>query len=249
MSKRGPFVKRQAARARVGATAFVLRAEGCAGPFVVDNLSAGGALLLGGSGWRPGETFEIQLRLHSGAELRTSAAVLRCERRREEMSVAVQFQNMPADVEDALQDAVAAALEHHRAQAAAAIVVVTPWPHDADVVSGAISRSGATPLIVTTFLDALRWLQDPRMLVKALIVDADAESGSGMEALEWCAAEFPAVRRVLLVPEAGGAEQRNTQRACATLARPITARRLARALGRVSARRRSRARSAASSPA
>ncbi len=248
MRKRGPLVKRQAARARLGATAFVLRAGGCAGPFVVDNLSAGGALLIGGTEWRTGERFELQLRLQSGAELRTSAAVLRCERRRDEAFVAVQFQNVPPEVEDALQDAVAEAIEHHRAQAASAIVVVTPWPHDVEVVSGAISRSGATPLIVTTFLDALRWLQDPRVLVKALIVDADAESGSGMEALEWCAEEFPAVRRVLLVPEAGGAEQRNTHRACATLARPITARRLTRALGRVSARRRERARSV-SSPA
>lgn len=67
-SRQVSFFKRRFTRARMGTTALVLRRldgapdrffiedEGveCLGPLLVENLSAGGALLLGGSDWHVG---------------------------------------------------------------------------------------------------------------------------------------------------------------------------------------------------
>src|SRR5262245_45148803 len=123
-SRQFPFQKRRFARARMEATAFVLRRcdesarrvvvedEGaeCLGPLAVENVSAGGALLLGGARWHLGQIVGLELRLRHGLVVRGSAMVVRVETHRGQPAVAMEFQDLPREMERAIQEAVREAL-------------------------------------------------------------------------------------------------------------------------------------------
>ena len=232
------LVRRRAQRVKVGEGAFALCERGRIGPLTVENLGVGGALLIGGAGWTLGETFELELRFDMHTVIHVAAKVLRLEERRGQGGVAARFEGLSADAEHVIQSAVATEIGRSRSRAKAAIVVVIP-PGRGDHLREAITETEATPLFVPTFLDALRWLQEPNVLVRALIVDVDAEPGLGVEMVRWCAEEFPAVKRFLLSAPSVDAHRAPGERHddYAILTRPVTTRSLAKALGCVSARR------------
>ena len=72
--------RRQHPRAEVAATALVIGRAYCAGPYLVENLSAGGALIMGEPRLSVGERVSLVLHL-SGREkpFRLSAEVIRTE--------------------------------------------------------------------------------------------------------------------------------------------------------------------------
>ncbi len=246
-SRQVSFFKRRFTRARMGATALVMRRldgaaepltiedEGveCLGPLVVENVSAGGALLLGGAGFRVGQAVELELQLRRGLLIRTRAVIVRIEPHLRPMGVAVQFLDLSREAEEAIQQAVWEAIERTRA-GGRKVIAVTPLEHDSRQLGLSIASLGMEPLLVTTLLDALRWLQDPRVVVSALMIDARAEGGTGLDALTWCADAFPGVRRVLIAhtdEKQNHARDPRRRAADAIVQGPIELRRLARALG------------------
>jgi len=241
------FFKRRFTRARMGTTAFVLRrpdgaadrvsveAEGVeqVGPLLVENLSAGGALLLGGCGWRVGQTVEVELRLKRTSPIRARAVIVRVETHRSPVGIAVQFQDLPRSVEESIDEAVARAIERTQA-AGRKVIVVTPREEDILLLGLSIASLGLEPLMVNTVLEALRWLQDPHIVVSGLMIDSGAEGNTGLDALAWCADVFPRVRCVMIVQEdelKGRPRDPRLRAAVAIVRRPVELRRLARGLG------------------
>lgn len=246
-SRQVSFFKRRFTRARIGATAFVLgRLDGsaervsvdeeqveCLGPLVVENLSAGGALLLGGSGWRVGQTVELELKLRRRAPIRAHAVIVRVEAHKNPIGVAVEFQDLPQAVEESIHEAVRAAIERSQA-AGRKVVVVTPHEEDILLLGLSIASLGLEPIVVSTVLEGLRWLQDPHVAVSGLMIDSAADGDTGVDALAWCADAFPGVRCVMIVRE-GELQQRTRdprlRAAGAIVRRPVGLRRIASGLG------------------
>jgi len=241
------FFKRRFTRARMGTSAFVLRrSDGDAdrlpveedgveylGPLVVENLSAGGALLLGGSGWRVGQRVEVELRLRRASPIRAPAVIVRIETHRTPVGFAVQFQDLPESVEESINEAVRKAIERTQAPGRK-VIVVTPREEDILLLGLSIASLGFEPLIVNTVLEALRWLQDPHTVVSGLMIDSGAEGNTGLDALAWCADAFPRVRCVMIVREGelhGRPRDPRLRAAGAIVRRPVELSRLASGLG------------------
>lgn len=149
------------------------------------------------------------------------------------MGIAVQFQNLFQSVEESINAAVWEAIERTQA-AGKKVIVVTPREEDILLLGLSIASLGLEPLMVNTVLEALRWLQDPHVVVSGLIIDSGAEGNTGLDALAWCADAFPRVRCVMIARE-GELQQRprdpRLRAAGAIVRRPVELRRLARDLG------------------
>jgi len=239
------FLQRRFVRARVDATAVIMgrhndsrrpasvdeRVE-CAAQLVVENLSAGGVLLLGGTGWYVGQDVELELRFTRGVRIQARAMVVRIESHRTPHGAALQFQDLPPATEVAIQDAVWAAIARNRS-GAKKVVVVTPEASDARQMGPMIMSLGMDPVFVTSLFEALRWLQDPDVVVSALLLDVHAEGELALDAMKWCAEAFPDVRRALIAGHDTPEQARNLRRinTHAIVKRPLVLRRLARALG------------------
>ncbi len=96
--------RRRFPRFRTAGTAIVLLGGRYVGAYLLRNLSAGGAYLVGDNNLAVGQV--VQLLLHVGDELQSlEAEVIRHDRLpSEEQSFAVAFRNLSTDVEDSLQN-------------------------------------------------------------------------------------------------------------------------------------------------
>lgn len=144
--------RRQHPRSEVAATAVVLTANGYSGQYLVENLSAGGALLVGDARLQPGERLKVLLHL-PGQPMRISAEVLRRQGYgAEECLFPVAFRDLSPEVEDTLQEVVLATLEGLREASRQEVLVIddsrevrraisAPASNDARHIDTAISPS------------------------------------------------------------------------------------------------------------
>lgn len=124
-----PDERRRHQRGEVLATAVVLASDGSSGVYLVKNLSAGGALLLGDARWNEGERVTVLLQLPGRKPLSLHAEVLR---RRlsdaQELLFAIAFKQVPSELEDDLQKVVRAALENQREAPPHEVLVIDDSP-------------------------------------------------------------------------------------------------------------------------
>ncbi len=112
MIRHPPAERRVDARAEVAASAVVLAGNRNAGTFLVENLSAGGALLVGDPLVCIGQRVKLLLSLVTRPVLSLMAEVIRRgERSSGEMTFVIEFRNVPASGQDRIQRTVLAALE------------------------------------------------------------------------------------------------------------------------------------------
>src|SRR4051812_46962679 len=127
---RSPFEdRRRHARSELMATAVVFSAQKLHGTYLVQDLSAGGACLLGQLDVVPGVTLSLLLQFPGKAAFSVEAVVVRHDtlgpmRERPPLP----FSKIPAEQEDAIHEAIVAALERERARLGATILIITP--HD-----------------------------------------------------------------------------------------------------------------------
>ena len=182
------------------------------GPFRVENLSAGGALLTGQilqvvGLFAVGTTVTVRLLLPGASEsIEVLAAVVRAvegnTRSTERFSFAVRFRNVSAATEDLIQDAVLRAIEESRARSAPAILVLDESSEDRQRLGQALGALGQSAFPADNFLEALRLLQDQDVRIEVAIVDVLVRDASGPEVLAFLAEEFGDVRRVLMSRDA-----------------------------------------------
>ncbi|MBI5479920.1 MAG: PilZ domain-containing protein [Deltaproteobacteria bacterium] len=104
--------RRRHPRSEVVATAVVLATNKYAGHYLVENLSAGGALLVGDAELEPGERLKMLLQLPGRKPISLSAEVVRRQvNDAQECLFAVAFRHLSAGIEDTIQQVVLATLE------------------------------------------------------------------------------------------------------------------------------------------
>lgn len=237
-------VRRRFPRAQMAAPAFLVLDGGrTSGPFLVENLSAGGALLTGDAAIAPGTTVTVQLRLRDAAPIAVAGRVVRevpqSSGQRDRFSFAVRFRDVSANDEDRIQSAVLASIEESREQNAPAVLVLDVSSEDRHAVARILVELGQRALPSATFLETLRSLQDPSLCVGVALVDASATgldvlAFTGIEVLEFLANDFPDVRRVLMARSADPSEllaARSSALADAVLEKPADAAAVAIAIG------------------
>lgn len=103
--------RRRYPRAEVAASAIILASDRYGGTCLVENLSAGGALLAGDCPVRVGDSLKVVLQLARQKPLILSAAVVYVRDLAGERTFAVAFKDLPSAIEDRLQDFALAHLE------------------------------------------------------------------------------------------------------------------------------------------
>jgi CheY-like chemotaxis protein len=186
--------RRQHLRATLATNVVLTRNRERVGSFGIINLSAGGILAAGEPQVRVGERLEAVLHVSPEAEVRAEAVLTRTSRTRRGATFALSFTRISADAEDAIQDAVLAALEE---TAGASVLIVDDSTEICSALRMQLRRLGHRAFAVGTPLEAVHFLQQPNSISVAL-VDLVLGTSNGLDVLAYLADQHPKVRRVLM---------------------------------------------------
>lgn len=178
------------------ATAVVLKRGKPVGRFVVQDLSASGALLTGSRPLDPGTRVRVVLRFPDCDHVTLDARVQRAGRATAGVaSIAVAFRHRSDATEDLIQrEALAALLRSTHP----AVLFVSDSDTARREVAARLEGLGRAVLTAATPLDALRWLEDPDARVDTVIVSQSLRVPGALTLLAFLAEEYPEIRRILL---------------------------------------------------
>ena len=181
-------------------TAVVLAANRYSGLYLVENLSAGGALLVGDA-LSPGERIRLLLHLPGLKPMSISAEVLRRQDSDAgQCLVAVAFRDLSPKFEDTIQDVVLATLSIGSLPPISGTEVLVV--DDSHGVRSALARDllalGRRAASAATPLDAVGWLSDNPQRFDTAIVDLRLGHADGLEFLAFLTDDHPTLHRVLM---------------------------------------------------
>jgi len=169
------------------------------GRYLVEDLSTEGAVLTGNALVPRRRPVRIQLPVPGCETLSLRARVVRQQQDAwERVALAVVFQHLPPTAEDAIQDAVVAALEMAERRERAAILVVEDSGELSRRIADDLHTLGMRVFVAPTALDAIRLLDEPRLDIGAVAIDAELGDCGAMELLGFLQDWYPQVRRVLV---------------------------------------------------
>jgi CheY-like chemotaxis protein len=227
---------RQHVRAAVDGGAYItVDGKRMIGPYLIENLSVGGALLIGSSAPALNTIVDVELRLSGLEPIRVAGVVARLyEAATGSSCFAIEFRGVPADVEDDIQGVVLVALKKAREAAGPTALVVDRSYADRAALALDLAPLVSSVVIADTPLLALQRLQDPRLPISVALVSLHSLPLSGIDVLAFIAKSFPTVRRVLVSLESDAEFSRSAAAARvaqAVLMQPWDRRSLASAVG------------------
>jgi CheY-like chemotaxis protein len=183
-------------RAHLLATAIVLRRDRPVGRYVVQNLSAGGALLTGSHPVEPGTRIRVLLRFPDQKMVTLHAKVARRSRTEGDVvSLAVTFRHRSDATQDVIQqEALAALLRSCRPS----VLVISDRREVRARLAAQLEAMGRPVRAVATPLDALRWLEDPSEAIDLVVVPHSFGRPGAFALLGFLAEEYPDLRRALV---------------------------------------------------
>jgi len=187
--------RRQSERARAVGTAIVLTLERYVGTFLLENVSADGALLAGDSLLTVGDEVRVLLQVHGSPRIGVVGTIARRAERDGQHLFALSFQATPA-VQSALEQAAADMAEC----TSPFTLVVEQNPETCTALMGELQRMGRSVLGVHTPLDAIGWLHAPGISIHVIAVGLQFADMNGLDLLDFIALDFPDIKRVLVVP-------------------------------------------------
>jgi CheY-like chemotaxis protein len=191
--------RRRFPRARVTGTAIALVRGRYVGAYVVRNLSAGGAHLVGDNNLAIGQVVQILLRVGGEFSHSIDAEVVRREQLpSNEQSFAVAFKGLAPDVENALQNLAVITLETAVAEKATAVLVLKSPSAVLLALEGDLRSLGHEVVVVATPLDALSQLCSHAHRIVAAIVECDLVHADPLGFLSFLKDAYPRIRRVAL---------------------------------------------------
>jgi CheY-like chemotaxis protein len=193
---------RRHARSEVVATAVVFSAGQMHGTFLVQDLSAGGACLMGHFTTRPGTRLTLLLQFPGKPHFSVAATVVRHDTlgpTRER--TAVNFVQLTAEQEDTIQEAIVATLERERARQAATVLVISPDDESRDALEHDLHALGVEAVAVSTPLEALAWLERPDGCIATIVVDVSPGAAQGLDVLDFVGENHPRIERVVMADE------------------------------------------------
>lgn len=219
---------------RTGLTAVVLARGNHSAVFAVEDLSAGGALLVGRLDVDLARGEPVKLLLHEdGRPLPLAACVIRVDQQGGDLRVAVVFREISPRAQDRVQDLVLRTLELRRAECPDLVLLVgisqaLREPLERDLASHCRLTAAAD-----TWLDGVWQLDDLALRFETAIVDYDTDRVGGLDMLAHLIVEHPAIHRILLSTDLVAAERElGSWRAHAVLIKPWTRESLELALRR-----------------
>jgi CheY-like chemotaxis protein len=193
---------RRHARSEVVATAVVFSSGHMHGSFLVQDLSAGGACLMGHLDAMPGMKLTLLLTFPGKPAFPLAAVVVRHDAlgpTRER--TAVNFVDVSAEQEDTIQDALIASLERERARLAATVLVISPDDISCGALEHDLRALGHEAVSVSTPLEALAWLERPGARIATVVVDVSPGASQGLDVLDFVGENHPRIQRVVMADE------------------------------------------------
>jgi hypothetical protein len=227
--------RRRHSRREVMATAMVFSPEKMHGTFLVQDLSAGGACLVGHLDPEVQGPLTLLLQFPGKTPFAVTARVARHDHAGLSSSrTAVTFVDLTGEQEDVIQQAIATAVERERARLRATVLVLAPDDESRDALETDLRALGLEPVGVSTPLEALAWLERPGNRITTALVDVSPGGPVGLDVLEFLGEHYPTIQRVVMADE--GRPFRldlalSSGRAHRVLRKPWDRRRLAEAMG------------------
>jgi hypothetical protein len=187
--------RRRFPRIKIAGTAIVLVGGRYVGAYLLQNLSAGGAYLVGDNNLEVGQ--RVQLLLQVRDELQSvEAEVARQDRLpSDQHSFAVAFRNLSADVETSLQDLASRTPDKEPAMAATVLLLGGPSPV-LSALERAVSSLGYTVVGASTPLDAIALLSLNAQPISAVVVACDHGGAESLGFLRFLKDLYPKIRRI-----------------------------------------------------
>jgi CheY-like chemotaxis protein len=205
--------RRREVRARdLDMTAVVRGENGDSGVFVVENLSSGGARLVGAIAFGEGERIAIAL---SGGGLQTvelSAEVVRATLHDASWAIAVSFRDLADPIHDVIVRVVLQAIARQRAAARKIVLVVDDERPIQVALAHELTLLGLEPHAVGTPHAVIGCLHDPAMDIHTVFVDLGLGVCDGLDVVDYLANAYPDIRRIVM----SGARENDLQHAVAT---------------------------------
>lgn len=206
--------RRRFPRARVAGNAIAFAGGRYVGAYVVRNLSAGGAHLVGDNNLAVGQAVQVLLRLGGQFSHSLDAEVVRREQLpSNEQSFAVAFRNLAPDTEDSLQNLAVLALENAVTEKVAAVLVLNSPSSVLLALDNDLRSLGHDVVGVATPLDALSLLSSDTHRIVAVVAGCDLAHADPLGFLNFLKDAYPRIRRVALP---GDSRPKQLERAIAT---------------------------------
>lgn len=193
---------RRHARSELVATAVVFSTGQLHGSFLIQDLSVGGACLVGHFTSPPDAHLTLLLQFPGKPSFSVPATIVRHDtigptRAR----TAVRFVDLTATQEDAIQEMIVAALERERARQAATVLVVSPDDNSRDALEHDLHTLGVEAVTVSTPLEALTWLERPNGRIATVVVEVSPAATQGLDVLDFVGENHPRIDRVMMADE------------------------------------------------
>jgi PilZ domain len=189
--------RRRGSRASPVGSAIVMTRTSYVGTYELENLSEGGALLVGEAGLAVGEqvTILLQLRLQS-RRFAIEAFVVRHARQGDRRVFAIHFMNPSDEVTGQIRHAVHQA--RHQPPIPPIVLLIDASIEEAASLCQCVHALGLYAVAVQTPLDAIAWLEAKDVAIKAVLVRPRTQWPDRTNMLRCLAAEYPNVRRILI---------------------------------------------------
>jgi CheY-like chemotaxis protein len=184
------------------ATAVVFSAGQMHGNFLVQDLSVGGACLMGHFTTPPGRRLTVMLQFPGRQAFSVTAKVVRHDNlgpTRER--TAVRFVELDAEQEDLIQEALVATLERERERLLATVLVISADDESRDALEHDLRDLGVQAVTVATPLEALAWLERPNARITTVVVDVSPGAAQGLDVLDFVGENHPGLQRVMMADE------------------------------------------------
>jgi hypothetical protein len=193
--------RRQSERARAVGTAIVLTLDRYVGTFLLENVSADGALLAGVSLLSVGDDVRVLLQVHGSPRIGVLGRIARRAERDGQHLFALTFRATPA-VQIALERAALGMV----ASSSPFTLVVEENADTCAALTCELQRMGRSALGVHTPIEAIGWLHAPGLSIETIAVGLDFADMNGLDLLDFIALDFPTIRRVPELCERSAAE-------------------------------------------
>jgi ActR/RegA family two-component response regulator len=215
--------RRQHKRGEIAATCEVFSSARHFGNYLVNDLSAGGACLIGEAPLPVGEDVHLLLQLPGRPPIGVEGRVVRrAAHEAGHRRFAVAFAGLDEEEEDALHQALVAELERVQARQLASVLVFRGTATPDELLERDLRDVGHESVVVATSLEAVALLSGPGSRFATALVDLSSEAAAGLDFLDFLGNEHPHIRRVVLGAESDfrAALAVRSGRAHAALTRP-----------------------------
>lgn len=226
--------RRKHARASSPAFTVIVRSgDGRSALCTVENLSTGGALLVGHAPrLQVGDVVRLMFK-GDGRILNVRARITRVDEREPTSSIAVAFLDVPIDIEEHIAGVVADVVEAQRRASPNLILIVGGTAVIRDELVQDLTHHGWSSVAVQTPLEAIWQLDDRSRRFGTALVDFDRDPGAALDVLVHLIVSYRDMRRILFSNQdpATLARETSSWRAHACLRVPWTRAALAAAIG------------------